>query len=171
MMFLFIQIDLNLSPLIAYVVDHEQSIVMGLVCTTATAYLHWKVGVVSFGTYSLCLECYCFQCTSLPNVLDIQLKLYVFGIYDCLVYRTYVCRCITTLRSGCVFSFGANSHSTSIFCMWLGFPCELIWHPSSTVSQDGDTALMIASSKGHTGIVRKLLQEGATVNTANEVCK
>jgi len=36
-MFLFIQIDLNLSPLIAYVVDHEQSIVMGLVCTTATA--------------------------------------------------------------------------------------------------------------------------------------
>ena len=50
-------------------------------------------------------------------------------------------------------------------------PCELIWHPSSSVSQSVTTTLMIASSKGHSGMVRKLLQAGATVNTANKVCR
>jgi len=38
-------------------------------------------------------------------------------------------------------------------------------------SQDGDTALMIASSKGHSGVVKKLLQAGATVNTTDNVSK
>ena len=39
----------------------------------------------------------------------------------------------------------------------------------TTSSQDGDTALMIASSNGHSGVVRKLLQAGATVNTTDNV--
>ena len=75
-----------------------------------------------------------------------------------------VSRCRAVLRSACVFSFGATSHS--IFCMCL-VPHG---HPS-TFSQDGDTALMIASSKGYSTIMRKLLQAGATVNTTNMVYK
>jgi len=35
-------------------------------------------------------------------------------------------------------------------------------------AQDGTTALMIASSKGHSSVVRKLLQAGATVNITNQ---
>ena len=47
-------------------------------------------------------------------------------------------------------------------------PHILIGH-FSTSSQNGDTALITASSKGHSSVVRKLLQAGATVNTANKV--
>ena len=40
-------------------------------------------------------------------------------------------------------------------------------------SQDrgGTTALMIASFRCHSNVVRKLLQAGATVNTTNRVCR
>jgi len=37
-----------------------------------------------------------------------------------------------------------------------------------TSSQNGDTAMMTASSSGHSSVVRKLLQAGATVNTTNK---
>ena len=113
-------------------------------------------------------------------------------------YWPLIYNCITTLKSGygqlqytymvwlkycynlfsltfnhllfaCVFIFGVNSPTHKYFLCVTCSPCELIWHPSSTLSQDGDTALMIASSKGHSSVVRKLLQAGATVNTANKV--
>jgi len=42
-------------------------------------------------------------------------------------------------------------------------------HPSSTVSQDGDTALMIAASNGHSSVVKKFLHAGVTVNTTKKV--
>ena len=55
----------------------------------------------------------------------------------------------------------------------------IIWRPicnftpcilrPSVSSQNGNTALIIASSKGHTRVVMKLLQAGATVNIANKV--
>ena len=35
----------------------------------------------------------------------------------------------------------------------------------------GTTALMIASFRGHSNVVRKLLQAGATVNTTYMVCR
>jgi len=35
------------------------------------------------------------------------------------------------------------------------------------MDRGGATALMVASFKGHSSVVRKLLQAGATVNTAN----
>ena len=47
-------------------------------------------------------------------------------------------------------------------------PHILIGH-FSTSSQNGDAALITASSKGHSSAVRKLLQAGATVNTTNKV--
>ena len=41
--------------------------------------------------------------------------------------------------------------------------------PPPPQMQVGDTALMIASSNGHSGVVRKLLQAGATVSLTNKV--
>ena len=37
------------------------------------------------------------------------------------------------------------------------------------VIQDGDTALMLASCKGHTAVVELLLQHGADVNAKDDV--
>ena len=45
----------------------------------------------------------------------------------------------------------------------------LLSDPPSISSQDGDTALMIASSSGHSSVVEMLLPAGATVNATNEV--
>ena len=47
---------------------------------------------------------------------------------------------------------------------------EAVVHRSPSISsQDGDTALMIASSSGHSSVVEMLLPAGATVNATNEV--
>ena len=59
-----------------------------------------------------------------------------------------------------------------VFSVYDLSPCTVISHSSiHTFSQHGATALMIASSKGYSSMVRKLLQAGATVNTTNMVCK
>ena len=45
----------------------------------------------------------------------------------------------------------------------------LLSDPPSISSQDGDTALIIASSNGRSSVVEMLLKAGATINTTNEV--
>ena len=69
------------------------------------------------------------------------------------------------------FSFTASGHAhvASIMNKWM------YTHGSNNLSmkiissQDGDTALMIASSNDHSCIVEVLLQAGATINTTYEV--
>ena len=57
-----------------------------------------------------------------------------------------------------------------LFSVYDLSPCTVIRLASlHTSSQDGDTALMIASFKGHSGVMRKLLHAQATVNATKEV--
>ena len=61
-----------------------------------------------------------------------------------------------------------------VFSVYDLSPCTVIRHLSlHTSSQDkgGTTALMIATFRGHSNVVRKLLQAGATVNTTTMVCR
>ena len=102
-----------------------------------------------------------------------------------LVHLMYYC---TATLKWCVFSFcgqDCNEILQSkypncclattqhlVFSVYDLSPCTVIRYSSlHTSSQDrsGTTALMIASFKGHSSVVRKLLQAGATVNTTNWV--
>ena len=57
-----------------------------------------------------------------------------------------------------------------VFSVYNLSPCTVIRHPSlHTSSQGGVIAPMIVSSKGHSSVVRKLLQAGSTVDTTNWV--
>jgi len=60
-----------------------------------------------------------------------------------------------------------------VFSVYDLSPCTVIRYSSLHTSQDRGvaTALMIASFKGHSSVVRKLLQAQATVNATNEVQK
>ena len=124
-------------------------------------------------------------------VLDVQYKVQVFtqtaitthAWHIVLVHLVYCC---TATLEQCVLVF---VHKTEIlqlkctncllvttqdlvFSVYNLSPCTVIRHPSlHTSSQDmsGITALMIASFRGHSNVVRKLLQAGATVNTTSMV--
>ena len=49
------------------------------------------------------------------------------------------------------------------------YECAYVWHESRVMRQDGQTALMKATTNGHTDIVQQLLDRGADVNHADKV--